>query len=88
MVKEMSEPIVLLKTDEVAKMLSCSKRQVAEYRKAGIIPGVRFGKKWQYFKDDIDQLIEKNRGRDVNDYRRMNPESAAILFGLQKDQPF
>ena len=84
----MSEPIVLLKTDEVAKMLSCSKRQVAEYRKAGIIPGVRFGKKWQYFKDDIEKKKKKNRGRDVNDYRRMNPESAAILFGLQKDQSF
>ena len=74
-----------LTAEQVSKRLLCSVRQVGEYRKAGILPGTRFGKHWLYFEEDVENLISKNKGRDVCDYRNMDPENAKIIFGLRPD---
>ena len=73
-----------LTAEEVAARLMCSVRQVGEYRKADILPGTRFGKTWMYFEEDVEALIVKNKGRDVCNYRKMDSDSAAFLYGLSK----
>jgi len=74
-----------LTAEQVSQRLMCSVRQVGEYRKAGILPGTRFGKHWLYFEEDVENLISKNKGRDVSDYRKMDPENAKVIFGLRQD---
>lgn len=50
--------IDLMTNDELAELLKCSKRTLANYRKKGILPFQRFGGKIYYRKKDIDWIFE------------------------------
>lgn len=78
----MEKSTVLLSSDEVAKMLNCSKRRVSEMRMNGLLPGVRFGKPWQYYEADVEAFILKNKGRDVTEARNMPKEAAIEYYGI------
>ena len=71
-----------LNSEEVAKILHCSSRQVTKYRQLGILHGTRVGKPWLYCMDDVETLLETNKGKDVSVATKYSSESAAELFGI------
>lgn len=68
-------------TSEVAKKMGCCERKVTEYRRAGVINGIRFGKRWLYSEKAIDELIASNVGRD---FTRHND---SVHFSSKQSQP-
>ena len=65
-----------LTTSEVAQLLHCSKHQVGYLRQYGLITGTRFGKYWLFDKDEIEEFMNRSKGKDYSNFRDMTPEAA------------
>lgn len=64
-VEKMEEEIRLYTTSELAELLHISTRQVHNFRKAGLIQGTRFGKKWVYTYDEVLRFITVSKGKTI-----------------------
>ena len=66
----------LITTKEVAKLLRCSTHQIGYLRKYGLIVGTRFGKYWVFDRNEIEDFLERSKGKDYSNFRDMTPEAA------------
>lgn len=51
--------VELLSEEEVARILNSNRRYVQDLRRAGKLHPAKFGKHWQYKKEEVEEFIEK-----------------------------
>ncbi len=73
--------ISLLTTKEVADRLKCSTNHVLNLRKAGLLRGTRFAKRWMYAEEEVDAFISANLGKDLNNFMDLTDEARLEKYG-------
>lgn len=72
--------VTLLKQEEVAEILCCNTHQVTKIRNDGLLPGLRFGRRYLYLQEDVDRLIKISRDYSISTLTEMNPDSLKKLM--------
>jgi excisionase family DNA binding protein len=62
-----SPPLLLVKPDEAAKLLSISSRTLWTLTREGIVPCVRLGKSVRYSLDTLRAMVAQRENRQSND---------------------
>lgn len=78
----MSEKVVLMTQEEVGEYLHCSTHHVTHMRQAGLIKGMKFGKRWLYVKDDIMEFVMESIGKDYSNFRDMSPDGLKNKYNV------
>lgn len=60
----MNEEIVFLTQSEVADLLHCEVHRIIQFRKAGLLKGTRYGRRWLYRRNDIEKFVDESIGMD------------------------
>lgn len=68
----MEEKVDLMTQEEVGAYLHCSTHHVTHMRQAGLIKGMKFGKRWLYVKNDIIKFVVKSIGKDYSNFRELS----------------
>lgn len=51
--------------EELTQVFRCGKRRIEDLRKLGILKGTKTGKGYVYHNDEIREIFEKYRGKDL-----------------------
>ena len=78
----MDDEMRLMTKEEVAVYLHCSTHHVTHMRQAGLIKGVKFGKRWLYRKSDIEAFVIASMGIDYSNFRDLSPEGIKNKYNI------
>lgn len=59
----------ILTVEEVAEILRVTPRTVAEWSRAGDLPGFKMGRNWLFFEDDLLEHLASRAGTGVSRVR-------------------
>ncbi len=75
----------LMSTEQVARVLHCSRHTVGNLRTLGILPGVHLGHGYQYDPADVTKAVTLMKSYTLESIMYMNPEkrlSVLKRFGI------
>ena len=65
---EINEEIGFLTQSEVADLLHCEVHRIIQFRKAGLLKGTRYGRRWIYSRHDVEKFVADSSGKDFTNF--------------------